>query len=34
MYNQEMLKKQLTLSTDTVLKFLVIIITFCYFIVS
>ena len=31
MYNQEMLKKQLTFSTDTVLKFLVIIITLSFY---
>ena len=34
MYNQEMLKKQLTFSTDTVLKYLVIIISLSYFIIS
>ena len=34
MYNLEMLRKQLTVSTDTVLKFVVIIITFSYIIIS
>ena len=34
MYNQLMLKKQLTFSIDTVLKFLVIIITVPYFIIA